>query len=335
MGGNGVAVGVGAAPVGASETPRVDSGAGVDPAADEEAGTIEDVVAGEAPASAGDFAAGEEVVAGWASGPVEGAAADEEVVADETSGLSEYAAAGKEVVADETSAPAGDAMSGDASTGVDAAALTGAKAGSEDIGASAAELESGVPAGGEASPDGRTAAVPASGVEVSVAAAAAATGVVPVVSAAPVAASNPPAKVVAGVSTAFGAGTPYTDEGAVTTPPPPLAPLLDARVACEGCKLLSAAPLRLLLGWPSAVAVRAQCVASALWNGAPGGAPGGGTPAEAPGGAPEGGLDRFAPLEGEPEGSDVAGMSRAIGLFMPAPRRRSKQGESDGRFRRS
>ncbi|HTA98427.1 MAG TPA: hypothetical protein VK730_12400 [Solirubrobacteraceae bacterium] len=239
-------------------------------------------------------------------------------------------AAGEEV-AGEASAPAGEATSG-----VDVVALTDEEAGdedgsvlapgSEDGSVPAAEVESGAPAEAEVSPEGGAAAAPASGACASVAIAGAAT-VVPVVSVTPAAASNPSVGVV-GVC-ASGARVPDTDAGDATIPPSAaLAPLVPAalsraRATREGCGVLPAAPLGLFLGWPSAVAVRAQCVASALWNGAPGGAPGG-APSEAPGGAPEDGLDRLAPLEGEPEGSEAGGTPSAIGLFMPGPRLRSK-----------
>jgi hypothetical protein len=277
-----------AAPVGVAVTPRVEGGVGVDPAADGEGGSTEDVVAGEIPESVWVLAVGEEVMAVEVSGPTEGAAEGEEVVADETSGLSQYVVAGEEVVVDEASAPVDDATPADASTGVDAATPTAEEAGSEDGSTPAAEVESGVPAGVGASPDGGTAAAMAPGLDVSVAGAgASADGIAaPVVSAVPAAATGSPARAVAEAGAVPGVEVPDSDAGDATIPllaePATLVPAtllvpatpLLARAAREGCKLLPAAPLRLLLGWPSAVAVRAQCVASALWNGASGGARG-------------------------------------------------------------
>ena len=185
-----------------------------------------------------------------------------------------------------------------------------------------AEVEADAFAAAEASPDGRATAVPASDVEASVAITGAAAVAVPVASAAPAAASNPPATVVAWASGVFvprpQSPKPGPSRSRRRRTAAALAPFSPARVACEGCEVLPTAPLGLLLGWPSAVAVRAQCVASALWNGAPGGAPGG-APSEAPGGAPEGGLDRLAPLEGEPEGSEPVACRVRLGCSCQAP----------------
>jgi hypothetical protein len=199
-------------------------------------------------------------------------------------------AAGEEMAAGEKVAGEAWAPASEAAVGVDVAAPTGEEAGgedgsvpsakeagdedgsvpaaevpgSEDGSVLAAEVESGAPAEAEVSPEGGAAAVPASGACANVAIAGAAT-VVPVVSVAPAAASNPSVGLV-GVCVVSGALVPDTDAGDAMIPPLPaaLAPLSPACGLREGCRLLSAPPLELLLGWPSAVAVRAQCVASAL-----------------------------------------------------------------------
>ena len=192
--------------------------------------------------------------------------ADEEIVADEGSGLSEYAAGGEEG-ADEASPPAGAALPGDA-TGIDAAAPIGEEAGSEEESAPAPEVESEVPADVGTGSDAGMAAVTAPGLDVSVAAAVSL--VVPVVSAVPTAATGLPVRVVAEAGAVPGVDGSDSDTGDATIAspaapaPPVLARLSLARASRECCKLLPAAPLGLFFGWPSAVAVRAQCVASAL-----------------------------------------------------------------------
>ncbi len=155
--------------------------------------------------------------------------------------------------------------------------------------------------------------MPAWGVDVS-AAVAAATVVVPVVSVAPAAASDPPARVVAEAAAVSGVEAPDSDAGHVTIPPPAgFAPLSHARAAREGCGVLLAPSLGLLLGWPSAVAVRAQCVASALWKVARPVGPQAGPPPRPLVERLSEGLDRPAPLVGEPEGGEVGGMPSRLG----------------------
>jgi hypothetical protein len=262
-----------ATPTGAPTIPAVACGVRVDVEAGEVLGLSEDAVAGRALGSAGDPVVDDGAVAGEASGPADG------VVVGETSGLEEGPAAEEGAVAGEASTPTGDAMAGvdvPTATGEEAGSEDGAastaeevggkesapaveEAGSEDGGAPAAEVESGAPAKAEGSRDGGTAAAMASGIDVAITDTASAF--------APVAAAGLPARVVAEAAAVSAVETPDSEAGHVTIPPlaaPALATLSCARAVREGCGVLPPPPLGLLLGWPSAVAVRAQCVASAL-----------------------------------------------------------------------
>jgi hypothetical protein len=225
---------------------------GVDPAADEEPGPPEDLVAGE---TAELVVAGEAVVVGRTSMPAEYAPGGEEAMAGEAS-----PPAGDAIVAVDAPAPAAGGVGGD----VGSAPATGeagsevgrapkaGETGGEDESTPAAELEPGGPIEAGGSPDGGRAVVLASGIVLSVVAAGVADIVVPALSMAFAAAAGLPAKVVAEAEAkaavaVSGVGVEASDpelgDVAISQPAVP-APLVlaespVARGAREGCATLS------------------------------------------------------------------------------------------------
>ncbi|MGA9314231.1 MAG: hypothetical protein WBV77_06345 [Solirubrobacteraceae bacterium] len=161
--GMGIGAGVGpATPPGVPALPEVDGGVG------EARGAADGAEEGEVPELP------EAAVTGEASGPVDAVAGDAPELAytaieGEDAVTGEVPRSREDPVADAGIVP-GEAsrLSADVVADAGAGAPAGDDEGTEDVRAPIAKVESGAPAGAEVSPDGRTTAVRASGVDVSV-----------------------------------------------------------------------------------------------------------------------------------------------------------------------